>query len=98
MGYYSAGGWSAPDFTASPSPGFSVVTAGRGTADPAAGAAGTMTPHDAPRRSRTRVLNLTALARAERRIERATKLAARLFREKKHGHHGLVPKRKRGRK
>jgi hypothetical protein len=50
---------------------------------------------DAPKRRKTRVINLTALSRAERRIERATRVASRLFAMKKHGTHGLKLKRHR---
>jgi hypothetical protein len=71
----------------------------RGTAlDQAQGGATNQTPpHDSPRR-RTRVINLTALSRAQRRIDRATRVAAKLFSMKKHGSHGLKLKSHRRRK
>jgi hypothetical protein len=87
MGYYSAGGWSPPSFTAAPSS-FNVATAGRGVADTSSGAAADAAPY----RPRTRVLNLSALSRAFRRVDRATKLAAKLFHHKKMGFHGLKPR------
>lgn len=60
----------------------------------AASADNSTPPSDsAPKRHKTRVINLTALSRAERRIERATKVAARLFTMKRSGVHGLKAKR-----
>jgi hypothetical protein len=84
MGYYSAGDQLGKGLMVShtPSPGTSVAT----------GSSATQTGPE-PRRARTRVINLTALSRAQRRIDRATKVAARLFSMKKHGTHGLKLKR-----
>lgn len=91
MGYYNAGNtdW----LGTATAPGFSVATAGRGTAaaaGPAAAAAA-----DAPYRPKQQMINLTALRRAFRRIDRATKVTAKLFSLKKQGSHGLKFKRKR---
>jgi hypothetical protein len=92
VGYYAAGGTQLGK-------GLMVshqVAPGSALATGASGAQAV--PSDAPRRARTRVINLTALNRAERRIERATRVAARLFTMKKHGTHGLKLKRHHRRK
>jgi hypothetical protein len=92
MGYYMAGdGASVAD---------PMGLYGNRGVGPKALAASNSTPpsDDAPRRRKTRVINLTALSRAERRIERATRVAARLFSMKKHGTHGLKLKRHHRRK
>lgn len=52
---------------------------------------------DAPRR-KTQVINLTALRRAFRRVDRATRVAHKLFSMKKQGVHGLKYKRHRRKK
>jgi len=88
MGYYAAGGGAAfglPDWT----------TYGNAPSAPlpGLGAPGAQA-QEGPYRPKRRVLDLTALARAERRIERASKVAARLFRHKKVGHHGLLFRKK----
>jgi hypothetical protein len=89
MGYYMAGdGASVADPMG--------LYGNRGVGPKGSGPAATnqTPPQDKPRR-KTRVINLTALSRAERRIERATRVAARLFAIKKHGTHGLKLKRHR---
>jgi hypothetical protein len=53
---------------------------------------------DAPPRRRTQVINLTALRRAFRRVDRATRVAHKLFSMKRQGVHGLKFKRHRRKK
>jgi hypothetical protein len=91
VGYYSAGDQIGRGLLISHqvAPGTSMATNPSG--------ANQTPPHDSPRR-KTRVINLTALSRAQRRIDRATRVAAKLFSMKKHGTHGLKLKSHRRRK
>ena len=91
MGYYAAGGTSNNALMVSHrvSPGSNL-----------SGPSNQAPPQDdqAPRR-RTQVINLTALRRAFRRVDRATRVAHKLFSMKKQGTHGLKfkhHKRKKG--
>jgi hypothetical protein len=94
VGYYAAGGgpmaWQAPSFLPAAQQAYSQTTA---PLMPDMGPAGEL----APRKRRT-TIDLTALRRAERRIERATRIFSRLYRAKKQGHHGMLFKKKARRK
>lgn len=103
MGYYAAGGnvaWAPPDWTTvgtgtARAP--SVLAPPFGQLSAADTANMTMEAPD-ERRRRRQVIDLTALRRAERRIDRATRVFSRLYRKTKQGHHGLKFKFKRRKK
>jgi hypothetical protein len=87
MGYYSAGG---------PVSG-GLVPSHRQDLVPVSASNQTPPSDEAPRR-KTQVINLTALRRAFRRVDRATRVAHKLFSMKKQGVHGLKFKRHRRKK
>jgi len=97
MGYYAAGGGAGygvlanqPAYpTGLSSLGSNIGQAPTGIAGGAVSTGAMAAAGGAPRRRRTQVINLTALRRAERRIERAARVAHRLFSFKKQGVHGL---------
>ncbi|MCE5255188.1 MAG: hypothetical protein LLG45_13460 [Actinomycetia bacterium] len=97
MGYYAAGGnvaWSPPSFLPPASQPYTQTTA---PLMPVASSSPDYGMEPPPRKRRT-TIDLTALRRAERRIERATRIFSRLYRAKKQGHHGLLFKKKARRK
>ena len=102
MGYYRAGGGVMANEPAyDPGASFRNFLSAGGSSAPTydavsrGGAPGSDSNPEGRRRHKTQVINLTALRRAERRIERATRVAARLFSHKKSGFHGLKLKHKR---
>jgi hypothetical protein len=68
------------------------------TAITASSAASAPAYDEAPYRRKTQVINLTALRRAFRRVDRATRVASKLFSMRKSGVHGLKFKRHRRKK
>jgi hypothetical protein len=95
MGYYAAGGVADNRLYAS------HARSGASTSSalaPAHAANSSPPQDDEPVRRRTQVINLTALRRAFRRVDRATRVAHKLFSMKKAGVHGLKFKRHRRKK
>jgi hypothetical protein len=101
MGYYRAGGGVMANEPAyDPGAAFRNFLSAGGSSAPTydavnRGGAPGSDSNPSGRRRRTQVINLTALRRAERRIEKAARVAHRLFSFKKQGVHGLKLKHKR---